>query len=188
MGNNDSSLTSLLKNSDEKMKILVTGLDCSGKTTLLESLGLGELVISIPLIGFVVEEVKFKDIHFVSWDVGGCDKLRCVWKHIYKDVTHFVMVIDSIDYDRILEVRTEIEWFISREELQKVPVLLFANRQDLPNAMTTEYIIETLDLNTVLEDRIWTIMPSCTLKKTGLEEGFQWLLALSRNKAKSARF
>ena len=86
----------------------------------------------------------------MSWDVGGCDKLRCVWKHIYKDVTHFVMVIDSIDYDRILEVRTEIEWFISREELQKVPVLLFANRQDLPNAMTTEYIIETLDLNTVL--------------------------------------
>ena len=189
MGNRDSSLASLLKNTDEKMKILMSGLDGSGKTNLLMTLGLGELSISIPLIGFIVEEVKYKDIQFVSWDVGGCDKIRTLWRPLYQNVTHFIMVIDSIDYDRILEVRQEIEWFISQNELQQVPVLLFANKQDLPNAMTVEYIIETLDLNTVLEDRMWTIIPSCVLKHTGLEEGFKWLItARLSNKAKSARF
>lgn len=47
------------------------GLDGSGKTTILYSLKLGDVINTIPTIGFNVEELIFKTIKFMVWDVGG---------------------------------------------------------------------------------------------------------------------
>ena len=47
------------------------GLDAAGKTTILFQLKLGEVVSSIPTIGFNVETVEFKNCKFNVWDVGG---------------------------------------------------------------------------------------------------------------------
>ena len=62
---------------DEKeMRILMVGLDAAGKTTILYKLKLGEVVTTIPTIGFNVETVEYKNISFTVWDVGGQDKVR----------------------------------------------------------------------------------------------------------------
>ena len=53
------------------MKILMLGLDAAGKTTILYKLKLGEVVSSVPTIGFNVETVEYKNIRFTVWDVGG---------------------------------------------------------------------------------------------------------------------
>ena len=50
------------------------GLDAAGKTTILYRMKLGEVVTTIPTIGFNVETVNFKNINMVVWDVGGRDK------------------------------------------------------------------------------------------------------------------
>ena len=50
------------------------GLDAAGKTTVLYRMKLGEVVTTIPTIGFNVETVNFKNINMVVWDVGGRDK------------------------------------------------------------------------------------------------------------------
>lgn len=47
------------------------GLDAAGKTTLLYKLKLGEVVQTIPTIGFNVETIEFKGLQLTSWDVGG---------------------------------------------------------------------------------------------------------------------
>lgn len=47
------------------------GLDGAGKTTILYALKLGEVLHTIPTIGFNVEELHFKTINFMVWDVGG---------------------------------------------------------------------------------------------------------------------
>ena len=47
------------------------GLDAAGKTTILYKLKLGEIVTTIPTIGFNVETVEYKNISFTVWDVGG---------------------------------------------------------------------------------------------------------------------
>jgi hypothetical protein len=58
------------------MRILMVGLDAAGKTTILYKLKLGEVVTTIPTIGFNVETVEYKNISFTVWDVGGQDKVR----------------------------------------------------------------------------------------------------------------
>jgi len=59
-----------------EMRILIVGLDAAGKTTVLYKLELGEVVTTIPKIGFNVETVEYKDVSFTCWDVGGKDKIR----------------------------------------------------------------------------------------------------------------
>merc|ERR1712071_152726 len=59
-----------------EMRILMVGLDAAGKTTILYKLKLGEVVNTIPTIGFNVETVEYKNISFNVWDVGGQDKIR----------------------------------------------------------------------------------------------------------------
>jgi GTPase SAR1 family protein len=49
----------------QDMRILMIGLDAAGKTTVLYKLKLGEIVTTIPTIGFNVETVKYKNIKYV---------------------------------------------------------------------------------------------------------------------------
>ena len=64
--------------------VLQVGLDAAGKTTILYKLKLGEVVTTIPTIGFNVETVEYKNISFTVWDVGGQDKIRPLWRHYYQ--------------------------------------------------------------------------------------------------------
>ena len=68
----------------QEMRILMVGLDAAGKTTILYKLKLGEVVTTIPTIGFNVETVEYKNISFTVWDVGGQDKIRPLWRHYYQ--------------------------------------------------------------------------------------------------------
>ena len=68
----------------QQMRILMVGLDAAGKTTILYKLKLGEIVTTIPTIGFNVETVEYKNISFTVWDVGGQDKIRPLWRHYFQ--------------------------------------------------------------------------------------------------------
>jgi len=69
--------------SKKEMRILMVGLDAAGKTTILYKLKLGEIVTTIPTIGFNVETVEYKNINFTVWDVGGQDKIRPLWRCVF---------------------------------------------------------------------------------------------------------
>ena len=62
--------------SDMKCKILMLGLDAAGKTTILYQMKLNEAISSVPTVGFNVEEVNYKGLHFTVWDIGGQTRLR----------------------------------------------------------------------------------------------------------------
>ena len=66
----------------------MVGLDAAGKTTILYKLKLGEVVTTIPTIGFNVETVEYKNISFTVWDVGGQDKVHCTPHHRTATPTH----------------------------------------------------------------------------------------------------
>merc|ERR1711865_370646 len=84
-------------NSKKEMRILMVGLDAAGKTTVLYKLKLGEVVTTIPTIGFNVETVEYKNINFTVWDVGGQDKIRKLWRHYYLNTQGLIFVVDSND-------------------------------------------------------------------------------------------
>lgn len=82
-------------------KIVMLGLDGAGKTTILYSLKLGDVLMTIPTIGFNVEEVHFKTIQFMVWDVGGQEKLRNLWTHYFDKSKALIYVVDSSDSERV---------------------------------------------------------------------------------------
>uniref|UniRef100_A0A8D0G395 ADP-ribosylation factor n=1 Tax=Sphenodon punctatus TaxID=8508 RepID=A0A8D0G395_SPHPU len=87
----------------KKMQILRVGLDASGKTTILYKLKLGEIVTTIPSIGFNVETVEYKNISFIVWDVKDQDKIRPLWHHCFQNTQGLIFVVDSNDHERVNE-------------------------------------------------------------------------------------
>jgi ADP-ribosylation factor protein 1/Arf/Sar family protein len=75
----------------------MVGLDASGKTTTLYKLKLGEVVTTIPTIGFNVETVDHAGMVFTMWDVGGCDKIRPLIRHYYQNTSVLVVIVDTND-------------------------------------------------------------------------------------------
>merc|ERR1719323_1523103 len=87
------AIKGLSKWGNKEYRILMVGLDASGKTTILYKLHLGEVINSVPTIGFNVETVEYKNITFTLWDVGGQDKIRPLWRHYYKGTDAIIFVV-----------------------------------------------------------------------------------------------
>ncbi|XP_071961476.1 ADP-ribosylation factor 4 [Antedon mediterranea] len=158
----------------KQMRILMVGLDAAGKTTILYKLKLGEIVTTIPTIGFNVETVEYKNISFTVWDVGGQDKIRPLWRHYFQNTQGLIFVVDSNDRERIEEANEELTRMLNEDELRDAIVLVFANKQDLPNAFSISEITERLGL-TSLKGREWYVQSACATNGTGLYEGLDWL-------------
>lgn len=157
-----------------EMRILMVGLDAAGKTTILYKLKLGEIVTTIPTIGFNVETVEYKNISFTVWDVGGQDKIRPLWRHYFQNTQGVIFVVDSNDRDRVAEAREELHRMLNEDELRDAVLLVFANKQDLPNAMNAAEITDKLGLHS-LRQRNWYIQSTCATSGDGLYDGLDWL-------------
>jgi len=151
------------------------GLDAAGKTTILYKLKLGEVATTIPTVGFNVETLEYKNINFTVWDIGGQDKIRKLWRHYYQDTQGLIFVVDSCDRDRIEVVREELGKTLCEEEMRDAAVLIFANKQDLPDAMTASEMTDKLGLHSLLNRRQWFIQSACATSGHGLYEGLDWL-------------
>jgi ADP-ribosylation factor 1/2 len=158
----------------KEMRILMVGLDAAGKTTILYKLKLGEIVTTIPTIGFNVETVEYKKISFTVWDVGGQDKIRPLWRHYFQNTQGLIFVVDSNDRDRISEAAEELQKMLREDELRDATLLVFANKQDLPNAMSVSEVTDKLGLHSVT-NRKWYIQSTCATSGDGLFEGLDWL-------------
>eukprot|EP01083_Nonionella_stella_P127346 385772_1 len=164
-----------------EMRILMVGLDAAGKTTTLYKLKLGEVVTTIPTIGFNVETCEYKNISFTVWDVGGRDKIRPLWRHYYQNTEAVIFMVDSNDRERIDDrnyndnsAKEEMQRMLAEDELEHAVLLVFANKQDLPNAMSVDEVSDALGLNH-LREREWYIQGSCATTGDGLYEGLDWL-------------
>eukprot|EP00996_Jenningsia_fusiforme_P003100 NODE_3905_length_895_cov_64.041371_g3595_i0.p1 GENE.NODE_3905_length_895_cov_64.041371_g3595_i0~~NODE_3905_length_895_cov_64.041371_g3595_i0.p1 ORF type:complete len:184 (-),score=45.64 NODE_3905_length_895_cov_64.041371_g3595_i0:223-774(-) len=160
-----------------EVRILMVGLDAAGKTTILYKLKMGEVVTTVPTIGFNVETVEYKNIKFTVWDVGGQDKLRPLWRHYYANTNGIIFVVDSNDKDRAVLARNELSKILSEEEMKKSVLLVFANKQDLPNAMSTSEVTEKLGLPGLPSTQLWYVQGACATTGEGLYEGLEWMSA-----------
>lgn len=158
----------------KNMRILMVGLDAAGKTTILYKLKLGEIVTTIPTIGFNVETVEYKNINFTVWDVGGQDKIRPLWRHYFQNTQGLIFVVDSNDRERITEAHDELHKMLAEDELRDAVLLVFANKQDLPQAMSVAEITDKLGLHNI-RTRKWYMQATCATSGDGLYEGLDWL-------------
>ncbi|KAI9591800.1 ADP-ribosylation factor-like protein 1-like protein [Syncephalis fuscata] len=175
LGQTFSSIFSRLIWGAKEVRILILGLDGAGKTTILYRMQMGEVISTIPTIGFNMETVTYKNIKFQVWDLGGQTSIRPYWRCYYANTDAVIYVVDSCDRDRISTSKEELMSMLEEEELKNSTLLVFANKQDMPGAMTDVEVTEALGLST-LRQRTWTIFKTSAVKGEGLTEGLDWLV------------
>lgn len=183
MGNFFSNIWSNIVGKKD-VRILMVGLDAAGKTTILYQLKMSETVKTIPTIGFNVETLDYKGLNFTVWDVGGQDKIRILWKHYYQNSDGIIFVIDSNDKERVSEASEELMKMLAEDELKDCVLLVMANKQDLPEALSPENITEKLGLSTT-KNRKWLVQGTSATTGQGLKEGLDWLAQCLLKKEKN---
>ncbi|EGC37775.1 arfrp1, ARF-like GTPase [Dictyostelium purpureum] len=183
--------------------ILILGLDGAGKTTLLEQIktkytkvpGLPPHKI-IPTVGLNIAKTQYEEIKLTYWDLGGQSQLRSIWNKYFTDVHAVIYVVDSNDKERFTESKDELESIVCDPKLKGVPLLLFFNKQDLPDSESIEFLTSvfksvinnqslsssedgtTISRNVQLQSLIAS-------KGEGISEGIKWLADNLRKNART---
>jgi small GTP-binding protein len=136
----DSLLTRVLRSRAQERRVLFFGLDAAGKTTLLYRLALSEVVTTIPTIGFNVESVRLplargKTMSLAAWDVGGCDKIRPLWRHYFDGLQGAIFMVDANDRERMDGAVEECGMFMQELKGAPVPWLVCVPRPVCTRAM-----------------------------------------------------
>ena len=153
------------------------GLDYSGKSAILYQYKTQEFVKTIPTIGFNVETIDYKGVNLTIWDIGGTDKIRCLWKHYFQGIDGIIFVVDSNDRDRFEDSAEELKKLLYEKELEDCPILIMANKQDLEGAIPTKKMCEYLGVSQI-KGRSWLLQGTSAKKGQGLKEGLCWLVPI----------
>uniref|UniRef100_A0A8I3NNW9 ARF like GTPase 5B n=2 Tax=Canis lupus familiaris TaxID=9615 RepID=A0A8I3NNW9_CANLF len=151
---------------NQEHKVIIVGLDNAGKTTILYQFLMNEVVHTSPTIGSNVEEIVVKNTHFLMWDIGGQESLRSSWNTYYSNTEFIILVVDSIDRERLAITKEELYRMLAHEDLRKAAVLIFANKQDMKGCMTAAEISKYLTLSSI-KDHPWHIQSCCALTGEG---------------------
>jgi len=163
-----------IKPQEAEARILMLGLDNAGKTTILKRMSEEDISHIMPTQGFNIKKIKNGNLNLNVWDIGGQRTIRPYWSNYFESSDALVYVVDSSDRRRLEESGSELRDLLADDKLGGIPVLVFANKQDLLQAVPCEEIKEVLNLSDI-KDREWTIQ-SCSGKDgNGLEDGLQWL-------------
>mmetsp|Transcript_35784 Transcript_35784/g.41740 ORF Transcript_35784/g.41740 Transcript_35784/m.41740 type:complete len:177 (+) Transcript_35784:55-585(+) len=157
-------------------RIVMVGLDAAGKTTVLYKLKLNDVVTTIPTIGFNVERVEYKNLKMTIWDIGGQDRLRPLWRHYYENTNGIIFVVDSCDKLRMKTARDEIEKMMAEPSLRDAKLCVYANKQDMPNALGASELIDALALRNLKQQ--WFVQPTSAVSGAGLYEGLDWMASV----------
>lgn len=163
-----------------EIRILILGLDNAGKTTLLYKLQLNQVIETVPTIGFNVETVEYKNLKLQVWDLGGQGTIRPYWRCYYPNTNAIIYVVDSSDTERIEMAKQEMLAMLQENDLRGVPLLVFANKQDIAGALTEGQVSDSLGLAEI-KNRQWRIVKSCTKTGDGISDGLDWLITLLRD-------
>jgi len=164
-----------LKKNEKEARILVLGLDNSGKTTILKKLSEEDISHIMPTQGFNIKSLVHDGFKLNVWDIGGQKTIRPYWSNYFDSSDSLIYVIDSSDRRRLEESGMELNELLQEDKLANIPLLIFANKQDLIQALPAEEISESLSLHNI-RDRTWTIQACSAKDGDGLQEGLEWLV------------
>ncbi len=115
-------------------------------------------------------------------NIGGQDKIRELWRHYYENTEALIYVVDCIDTDRIEKASEELMKMLNEDCLKSAPLLIYANKQDLPGALSPNDLIEKMGLRQI-KGREWIVQGTSALEGKGLSEGLDWMAnALSKRR------
>ncbi|XP_061191258.1 ADP-ribosylation factor 1-like [Saccostrea echinata] len=171
------------------VRIMVLGLYDSGKTSILHYTKLGEVVTTIPTIGFNVETLINKRLTLTGWDVGGRDKIRPLYRHYYSNNDALIFVVDSSDEDGLERAKEELMRHLSEPELQNIPLAIAFHKWDKPNHMTISTIQDAFGVSEIRKRRPCETFVTSVISDNGMElqQMLYWVYEIVRERRGSVK-
>lgn len=166
--------------------ILLVGIEGAGKTTMAYVTSpysdtawdkLMNLRNIAPTNGYnlKLEDITYKGYTFDVFDVGGKEHTRNgrlqSWSFNGKFLQGMMFVVDSADVERLPEAREFLQQILTASRFSRIPVLIIANKQDLPGALEPRELAKRLSLSSF--ERDLPVLGVSAIRATGLFEAFR---------------
>jgi len=160
---------------EREMRILILGLDNSGKTTFLKKINGEDISQVSPTFGFNIKTLEHRGWKLNCWDVGGQKSLRPYWRNYFERTDAVIWVVDTTDVERLdKDCANELHSLVNEECLYGVTVLIMANKSDLIGSLPASTIKEILRLDDIKKHR-WRIFETSACTGQNLLEALDWL-------------
>ncbi|KAJ1296850.1 hypothetical protein BS78_01G333800 [Paspalum vaginatum] len=166
----------------DELRVLILGVDKAGKTTLLEKLksmylngeGLPPDRV-VPTVGLNIGRIEDANAKLVFWDLGGQVGLRTIWEKYYEEAHAIIYVIDAATASSFEDSKSALEKVIRHEHLKGAPLLIVANKQDVPGVIDDEELAKFLHLKE-LDERPYMFQAVSAYNGRGIKSGINWLV------------
>ncbi|TPP60455.1 ADP-ribosylation factor [Fasciola gigantica] len=160
-----------------EVKLLIIGLDNSGKTTILNQLkAKDDCMDFVPTVGFNVERVKRSSLSITCFDMSGHYRYRSLWEKYYSECDGVIFVVDSSDQLRLIVAQDELEQMLSHSSMKNrdIPLLFLSNKMDKTGSLSASQVAQALGLEKI-RNKSWNIISSNAISGEGVSEGLDWL-------------
>lgn len=171
----------------KEFRILILGLEGAGKKTIIKNLKVNEIETCMLSNGFQIISTKNENITFNSWDVEKYNADSSLLRTFYRNTELIVFVVDSSNIKCLDQARKELQRILVRRQLQNVPLILLANKQDRPGAICNQELARYFGLCEI-HDRNWLLQSCCAVKGDVLHDAVEQIFNLKGVKFRGIKF
>ena len=156
--------------SKRKVRILMLGFEAAGKASILYQMKIGKLIESIKTIDYNYKIIDYKGLNITFLDY--YDHFRV--KLFYEISDGIIFVVDSNEKETFEIARDILLECLNDERLKDAAFLIFANKQDLNEAISPIELTKILEIEKI-KNRKWFVQGSSAVSGQGIKEGLDWL-------------